>query len=428
MQPARQGPFCVFIGDDFTGASDTLASWARTGARVRLFLDATVAAGAASDLDVIGIATGLRGLPADRIAGEMAGIAASLSGLGPKFVHYKVCSTFDSGPDTGSIGAAVRELEAALNPALTLVIGGQPSLGRYCLFGHLFARAADGHVYRIDRHPVMRRHPVTPMTESDLSVHLAAQGLEGLQKVDFTQLAEGADALGIRLRTGMNTGHARFLLDAATSGDLATIGQALGALDSEQPVLIIGASSIAEALSSILPETGQARSSPSAAAPSGACLVVAGSQSSVTENQVEQASVFAKHPLPPEILHDADAFDRFVSKVCSDLRQGRPVLVHTLPGADYRLAAPALTGRLVGFVASVANEVKIGRLGIAGGDTSSAICQRLGFASIGYESDIDPGVSLCSGGHDDTALDGMRLMLKGGQMGAADLFDRFASL
>lgn len=428
MQPAPQHPFCVFVGDDFTGASDTLASWARNGARVRLFLDAVTASSAGAELDVMGIATGLRGLTADRIGKEMARIAKSIAGLSPKFVHYKVCSTFDSSPDTGSIGAALRELETALDPALTLVIGGQPSLGRYCLFGHLFARAADGELYRIDRHPVMRRHPVTPMTESDLSVHLAAQGLDGLKKVDFTELAKGGGALGAQLRTGMSVGQTRFLLDAATAADLTTIGQAMGALDIAKPILIIGASSVAEALSPMLPALGKAQSLPSATVLSGGCLVVAGSQSSVTEAQVAHASQFSKHPLPPAILNDATALDRLASVVSGDLRQGRPALVHTLPGADYRLDATELTARLVDFVASVAAEVKIGRLGIAGGDTSSAICQRLGFASIGFEADIDPGVSLCSGSHVDPTLDGMRLMLKGGQMGAVDLFDRFTDL
>ncbi|MGO8249179.1 hypothetical protein ACC809_36725, partial [Rhizobium johnstonii] len=37
--------------------------------------------------------------------------------------------------------------------------------------GNLFA-AYQGRIFRIDRHPVMSRHPVTPMDEADLAVHL----------------------------------------------------------------------------------------------------------------------------------------------------------------------------------------------------------------------------------------------------------------
>jgi hypothetical protein len=36
------------------------------------------------------------------------------------------------------------------------IVGGQPSLGRYCVFGHLYAPAGQGgEVHCIDRHPTM---------------------------------------------------------------------------------------------------------------------------------------------------------------------------------------------------------------------------------------------------------------------------------
>ena len=46
---------------------------------------------------------------------------------------------------------------------------GAPQLKRYTAFGHLFA-GYQGQTYRIDRHPVMSRHPVTPMDEADLTL------------------------------------------------------------------------------------------------------------------------------------------------------------------------------------------------------------------------------------------------------------------
>ncbi|MCY0096870.1 four-carbon acid sugar kinase family protein [Hoeflea ulvae] len=241
-------PLSVFIGDDFTGASDTLATWARAGVPARLFLDAAEAAAADKNLEVIGIATELRGLSAERIRARASDVAEWVRSLEPRFVHYKVCSTFDSGPETGSIGAAVRAFEQVLDPGLTLVLGGQPSLGRYCLFGTLFARAADGEVYRIDRHPVMRRHPVTPMTEADLAVHLAAQGLDTLQSIPFTELSGQSGPLADLLKPGRGRGPARFLLDAASAEDICLVGAALGAIAGERPVLLVGASSVAEAL------------------------------------------------------------------------------------------------------------------------------------------------------------------------------------
>ena len=68
---------------------------------------------------------------------------------------------------------------------------GHPS-GRFQCFGHLFAATPDGTGHRLDRHPVMARHPVTPMAESDLARHLAKQTVLRLGLVDFTAMKRGA--------------------------------------------------------------------------------------------------------------------------------------------------------------------------------------------------------------------------------------------
>lgn len=49
-----------------------------------------------------------------------------------------------------------------------------PQMQRFQVFGHLFAGLGD-QVYRLDGHPVMARHPVTPMAESDVARHIATQ-------------------------------------------------------------------------------------------------------------------------------------------------------------------------------------------------------------------------------------------------------------
>ena len=67
---------------------------------------------------------------------------------------------------------------------------GAPRLKRYQVFGNLFA-AVDGVGYRLDRHPTMSRHPVTPMDEADLRRHLAAQTARRIELIDMVQLRRG---------------------------------------------------------------------------------------------------------------------------------------------------------------------------------------------------------------------------------------------
>ena len=87
--------------------------------------------------------------------------------------HYKVCSTLDSSPAVGLDRPRDRHRRAHLRRDAGAanwqpLIVAAPAIGRYQAFGNLFAASGDG-VYRLDRHPVMQRHPVTPMDEADVA-------------------------------------------------------------------------------------------------------------------------------------------------------------------------------------------------------------------------------------------------------------------
>src|SRR5208282_1786575 len=105
---------------------------------------------------------------------NLPAIFRAMRRLGAPINHYKVCSTFDSSPRVGSIGRAMELGRTVFRSGTVPIVVGAPHLGRAVVFGNLFAEA-DGVMYRIDRHPTMRRHPVTPMTEADLRLHLARQ-------------------------------------------------------------------------------------------------------------------------------------------------------------------------------------------------------------------------------------------------------------
>ena len=66
----------------------------------------------------------------------------------------------------------------------------------------IFSRRSglDSPVYRLDRHPTMRHHPVTPMTEADLRVHLSHQTDRPIDLVDVLALDAGYEAAAERLR------------------------------------------------------------------------------------------------------------------------------------------------------------------------------------------------------------------------------------
>ena len=132
----------LFIGDDFTGASDSLAAYARYGWRTSLLIDRTLTEKTTTALDAPGIPTDLRSLDPDSARREIERLWPTVVALDPRIIHYKVCSTYDSSAETGSLGANVAEIERRFHPDVLAVIGGQPNLGRYCAFGNLFCCSA----------------------------------------------------------------------------------------------------------------------------------------------------------------------------------------------------------------------------------------------------------------------------------------------
>src|SRR3569833_1974946 len=65
----------------------------------------------------------------------------------------------------------------------------------------------------------------------------------------------------------------------------------------------------------------------------------------------------------------------------------------------------------------------LARLGIAGGDTSSHAVRALAPWGLSYLGNLGPGVAVTRMHCDDPALDGLALMLKGGQMGSERVFE-----
>ncbi|GLH81881.1 hypothetical protein SSBR45G_67900 [Bradyrhizobium sp. SSBR45G] len=414
-------PRVGWYGDDLTGATDTLATWAERGHRALLFLRPPNSAqlAAAGPLDAVGIAGATRSMPPDAAATELDAAGRAFAALRVDVLHYKCCSTFDSAPDVGSIGAAVAVLRKHVTNPLVPIIGGQPNLGRYCLYGHLFAAAgAGGDVHRIDRHPTMSRHPVTPMGESDLRRHLAAQGLKRVALIDYRAYAEGdADT---RLDANLAAAPHAVLFDVAQESDLAVIGRLLTDRLAAGPMLAVGPSSVARALAAIWDEP--ANSAPPASPPraGGPVLALVGSLSPVTRAQVAAASGYRILAIDPaKLLADGGELRRLCQAAVAGLAQGHVMLVtDAAQGAEMARVARA-TGALLSAVLA---EADVSRIVVAGGDTSSHAIAALDAWGLSYRAPMVPGAPLCRLHSDDPHLDGRDIILKGGQMGPVSFF------
>jgi uncharacterized protein YgbK (DUF1537 family) len=317
---------------------------------------------------------------------------------------------------------------------------GAPSLGRYCVFGNLFARSGlDSPLYRLDRHPTMSRHPSTPMDEAELRVVLARQTDRPIELVDVLTLDQDPTALFNRLSACPDG--AIVLFDVLTNRHLATIGAALVELQrrESQPLLVFGSSGVDAALTNRLRELGEIRpASLSALEPVDRLLVVSGSCSPVTDRQIAHAAAagFVDVALDAFRLLASSQPNEEIAAIANRIQteqdQGRSVLVHTSRGArDERVAdlliagdaaRPSLGTLLGRLLRETLRRSRPPRVAIAGGDTAGDIARAVGIESLEMIAAHAPGAPLCRASARDAEVDGVEFTFKGGQVGHDDYF------
>lgn len=413
----------AYYGDDFTGSTDVLESLALAGVDAELVVD-DVPHDASRARRVVGLAGMSRTFSPSEMESRLPAAFASLAGAAPRFLHYKVCSTFDSAPTIGSVGRAIELGRRVLPARWTPLVVAAPHLGRWCAFGNLFARSGlDSPAYRLDRHPTMSRHPVTPMDEADLRLVLARQTSLPVTLIELPTVEQGADAA---LAAVERAPDGIVLFDATTSSHLATLGRVLDAMQrrAAAALFVAGSSGVEAALvaAGVLGAAeDDARPRSGECVPGGPLLVISGSRSPVTALQIDTA-VRAGFRDVPILASDADAaHDVAVASATTAHREGSSVILRTGAG-DWSMLAGEALGKLLGRVAGrILDAASIRRVVVAGGDTSGAVARELGISSLRFIGPLAAGAPWCRVASTRPAIDGAAFAFKGGQVGHADL-------
>ncbi len=442
--PLPAGIVLAYYGDDFTGSTDALEVTSRAGLRSVLFTrrpDAGMRARFA-DHQVVGLAGTARSRGPDWMDANLPGLFADLAEFGAPIIQYKVCSTFDSAPHTGSIGRAIeigrRETGASFLPVLV----GAPNLGRWLAFGTLFARAGDD-VHRIDRHPTMSRHPVTPMTEADLARHLSHQTGMPVAKLSIDRL--GTEAGDRIVEAAIEEGRI-LLVDTADPVSQAEAGRVVWE-HRDAGIFAASSSGLQYALVAHWRAEGLIAQEPPDWAPLDPVpnlLVLSGSCSPVTADQIAAAEEAGFETLRLDVAAAAEGrveeeADRILARICPRLAEGRPVLVFAARTVDdpaftglsarceaQGIAFDAAQGRIGETLARIGCEavrrVRLARVVVAGGDTSGRVVEAMPIDALEMRAPLAPGAPACRCHSEDPDFSKLELVLKGGQIGGRSLF------
>jgi uncharacterized protein YgbK (DUF1537 family) len=429
----------AFYGDDFTGSTDAMEALHQYGLRTILFfepphLDDVEKFGS---VDCIGVAGTARAMNNEEMTNELVPIYKAFNTLNPKFVHYKVCSTFDSAQKIGSIGLAADIGKDILKQNSVPFLIGAPVLGRYTIFGNHFAKFKND-VYRLDMHPVMSKHPVTPMHEADLGKHLAQQTKEHIDYFTAEDIEQNINNFELE-------NNAYVIYDALNEKHMKYFGDLLfHNVRKDTPLFTVGSSgveyAIGDKVNSLQDKTVLTNRESITANVANNIFVVSGSVSAVTHDQLIEAEEagFASIQVPYEYLGKKDLPENFLNSIIQEIKNDTKVILYTARGADdptieytkSHLKNEGIEedfGNYIGkqlglWTKYIMDHVSIDRLVIAGGDTSGFVTSQLGIFAMEVIESIAPGAPLCRSYSEMERFNNLEIALKSGQLGGENYY------
>lgn len=423
-------PFGV-LADDLTGACDTGVAFSARGARVLVLVTPEAplpAQNAGGAWDVVVQNTESRHLAPAEAAHRVRDGNARL-GLGGWPVRYKKI-------DSTLRGALAAEAAPLLAAGSSLVVAPAfPAAGRTVVGGVLRVGGRPVHQTEIgrDRHnPVPESHLPTLFQRalylaSGASAPVGTLTLGEVQQGEARACVQAIQAQGMRV----------LVADAESDTHLDTLAEALvEAWDIGAPVVGVGSAGLAHALATwLLPEIAPAPR-PAGFPRGGAVLVVAGSRTAVTREQVQ---ALLDEPGTYGLALDAAALDEddwnayadaWVAEQVSALRRAAAEEAQTLVVAMMPEDGPEPTPRLfarrsgrlnaaLGALARrCADELALAGLVLTGGDIARAVLRALAGEALQLGPEVLPGIPLAwpVGG----AQAGLPLVTKAGGFGGPE--------
>jgi uncharacterized protein YgbK (DUF1537 family) len=294
----------------------------------------------------------------------------------------------------------------------------------------------------------MSKHPVTPMNESDLRMHLGSQTNREVHLFDIFALESDEDIQSaifdkLKAKPGIFV-----LFDTLNDDHLYQTGKILVKTKPAKTQLLIGSSGTEYALTSFLRGSGSLLMTEYSrqAGETDQIVVMSGSAAPTTCEQIEWSISRGFYPIRincPDAVDPASSEKeqkRIVDESITALNEGKSVVIYTALGPDDQIIADTKTrmqelnvrlgknkGALAEFqgksMKNILKKTRLRRVVIAGGDTSGYVSRALGIHALETRIPVAPGAPLCTAHSNNPDFDGLQISLKGGQNGNKRYFE-----
>ncbi len=403
------------IADDFTGASDAASFLKAAGFRPILFNGVPEEAGGdVPEADAFVIALKTRTMPKNEAEEQVLAAAEWLSDRGVSRIYFKYCSTFDSTP-AGNIGPAADALMKFCGVPYTILCPALPVNGRQVISGHIYVDGKPLH------ESSMKDHPLTPMWDSWIPSLMKGQSAFPCHVLPRESMKDAAKL--DRQIDGWKEESPFFYLipDYENEDDGRRIAEVFG-----EAKLLTGGSGL---LAHMTPGSQRFNGSIRTEGVKGKTLFLSGSCSKMTLKQVEEYKRAGGKVVDilPEDLFAGRTTEQDYIKALELNTEDRCMFCSSAAPEDVRRAQKMgkeeVAGRLEALFAALASRAAgmgYQKIITAGGETSGAVIRGLGFSAFRIGESAAPGVPILV----PTVRPDLRLVLKSGNFGAEDFFEK----
>lgn len=406
------------VADDFTGASDAASFLANQGIKTMLFNGIPKNAEVVKDCTAVVIALKTRSAAPEKAAHDTLEAFRWLQAHEAEQFYIKYCSTFDSTPK-GNIGSNIDVVMENYHIPYTLLCPSLPVNNRKVKDGILMVDGkpiAEGH---------MANHPLNPIWDSRIEKLMEPQGKYPCMILKGEVLAgPKEDIIKAVEEFGKGKEHFYLIPDYSTDEEGRRIAEVFG-----ENRLLTGGSGILEHMANRYKERYDCTAGDSLVikaegkgiALSGSCSTATCSQCNVFSEKHKSMAVY-----PSKLLDGSQTLE----KLWEFAVDNGEVLLYSAGATepqsrnypDEKTAARASEEleRTMAALSRKAFDSGYQRIIVAGGETSGAVALELGFDAFIIGESIAPGVPVMIPADNQK----MRIVLKSGNFGQADFFER----